>query len=251
MILTHGMDSSPWPSHQRTRLRNAGALPVNRCRRGASALTPHASCSRSALASAWVGAARVGPLLLEPAVGLVNPDRHWLAGRLRRRAGNETDAGVRIVPMTAQVRGKLARRTLEQGRSGDDLVFGRTARTAFVRSTVRARALRAWEASGAVTPHEARHCAASSFAMTGLSVSEAQEALGHADRFPSGPRAHCDARCGFQSHEPHGSNPRGGTAEGPACRGVSHFSAAARQSARQAGRLLAIGRGRATVSRGW
>ncbi|HEU5354683.1 MAG TPA: tyrosine-type recombinase/integrase [Actinocrinis sp.] len=33
----------------------------------------------------------------------------------------------------------------------------------------------------AVTPHEARHCAASYFAQAGLSLKEAQEALGHAD----------------------------------------------------------------------
>jgi integrase len=75
----------------------------------------------------------------------------------------------------------LARHKLATGRSGDDLCFGRTATAAFVRSTVRAHALKAWDDSGAVTPHEARHCAASCFAQAGLSIKEAQEALGHAD----------------------------------------------------------------------
>jgi integrase len=93
----------------------------------------------------------------------------------------KTAAGVRIVPMTARVRAELARHSLDTGRDGDDLCFGRTATAAFTRSTVRARALKAWERSGRVTPHEARHCAASYFAQAGLSIKEAQEALGHAD----------------------------------------------------------------------
>lgn len=93
----------------------------------------------------------------------------------------KTDAGVRVVPMTSRVRAELARHSLETERDGDDLCFGRTATAAFTRSTVRARAIKAWEQSGAVTPHEARHCAASYFAQAGLSIKEAQEALGHAD----------------------------------------------------------------------
>jgi hypothetical protein len=69
--------------------------------------------------------------------------------------------------MTGKVRAELARHRLATGRGGDDLVFGRTAADAFVRSTVRARAIKAWAESGAVTPHEARHCAASYFAQAG------------------------------------------------------------------------------------
>jgi hypothetical protein len=67
-----------------------------------------------------------------------------------------------------KVRAELARQRLATGRGGDDLVFGRTAADAFTRSTVRARAIKAWAESGAVTPHEARHCAASYFAQAGL-----------------------------------------------------------------------------------
>jgi integrase len=93
----------------------------------------------------------------------------------------KTTAGVRTVPMTGQVRAELARHKLASGRAGDDLVFGRTPTAAFVRSTVRAHAIKAWTRCGAVTPHEARHCAASYFAKAGLSVKEAQEALGNAD----------------------------------------------------------------------
>lgn len=93
----------------------------------------------------------------------------------------KTMAGFRTVPMTSKVRAELARHKLATGRGRDALVFGRTARDAFVRSTVRAHAIKPWADSGAVTPHEARHCAASYFAKAGLSPKEAQEALGHAD----------------------------------------------------------------------
>lgn len=111
--------------------------------------------------------------------GVINVAAGW--DDVEGEQDTKTEAGVRVVPMTDRVRAELARHRLATGRSGDDLCFGRTASDAFVRSTVRAHAIKAWEASGAVTPHEARHCAASYFAQAGLSVNEAQEALGHAD----------------------------------------------------------------------
>jgi integrase len=81
------------------------------------------------------------------------------------------------------VRAELARHKLASGRDGGDLVFGRTPTTAFVRSTLRSRALKAWEAGGLepLTPHEARHTAASYMAAAGLTPNEAQTAMGHAD----------------------------------------------------------------------
>jgi integrase len=62
-------------------------------------------------------------------------------------------------------------------------VFGRTRTAAFVRSTLRSRALKAWAAAELepLTPHEARHTAASYMAAAGLTPKEAQEAMGHAD----------------------------------------------------------------------
>ena len=93
----------------------------------------------------------------------------------------KTEAGVRVVPMTGTRPVRAGPAPLATGRSGDDLVFGRTPTAAFVRSTIRARAIGAWAAVRRVTPHEARHCAASYFAQAGLSLKEAQEALGHAD----------------------------------------------------------------------
>ena len=52
-----------------------------------------------------------------------------------------------------------------------------------MRSTVRARALRAWKAAGLepLTPHEARHTCATYLAAAGLSHKEVQTAMGHAD----------------------------------------------------------------------
>jgi integrase len=56
----------------------------------------------------------------------------------------KTDAGVRDVPLIGRVRAELASHKLATGRDGDDLVFGRTAAAAFVRSTVRTHTLLAW-----------------------------------------------------------------------------------------------------------
>jgi integrase len=115
----------------------------------------------------------------------------------------KTEAGTRTVPLAGRLRALMAAHKLATGRDGDDLVFGRTAREAFVRSTLRARALRAWgwkqapnpeqtgprmlwvkarpDALEPLTPHEGRHCCASYLAKAGLTIKEAQEALGHAD----------------------------------------------------------------------
>jgi len=114
------------------------------------------------------------------------------AGVIRVQAGwddkageqpTKTAAGARTVPLAGRLRAELARHKLATGRSGSDLVFGRTPAAPFTRSTVRARAIRAWEAAGLepLTPHEMRHTAASYMAAAGLSPKEAQTALGHAD----------------------------------------------------------------------
>jgi integrase len=114
------------------------------------------------------------------------------AGRIRVEAGwddyegeqdTKTAAGVRTVPLIGRLRSELARHRLASGRGPDDLCFGETPSRAPVRSTVRARALRAWKAAGleALTPHEARHTCASYLAAAGLTHKEVQTAMGHAD----------------------------------------------------------------------
>lgn len=95
----------------------------------------------------------------------------------------KTTAGTRTIPLVGRLRADLARHKLQTGRHGDDLCFGRTATSAFVRSTLRSRALAAWDAAALdpLTPHEARHCCASYLAAAGLTPKEAQTAMGHAD----------------------------------------------------------------------
>lgn len=76
----------------------------------------------------------------------------------------------------------LAAHKLRTGRSGDDLVFGRTARSPFVPSTVRRRALAAWAAAGLrpIGLHECRHTAASLLIDAGVNDKALSAIMGHA-----------------------------------------------------------------------
>jgi hypothetical protein len=56
-------------------------------------------------------------------------------------------AGRRSVPLLAILRDYLSEHLRRAGRSGDDLVFGRSPREAFYASTVDGRAKRAWAAA--------------------------------------------------------------------------------------------------------
>ena len=95
----------------------------------------------------------------------------------------KSDAGRRAVPMAFGVRRELAAHLERTGRAGDELVFGRTARDAFVRSTVRSRANAAWKAAGLepLTLHEARHCAICYFIAAGLDWKQISTWAGHGD----------------------------------------------------------------------
>lgn len=115
----------------------------------------------------------------------------------------KTAAGARTIPLVGRLRADLASHKLLTGRQADDLCFGRTATSAFVRSTLRSRALKAWgwkqvlnpkatspkhlwvkarpDALEPLTPHEGRHCCASYLAAAGLTPKETQTAMGHAD----------------------------------------------------------------------
>jgi integrase len=114
------------------------------------------------------------------------------AGLIRVAAGwddqageqaTKTIAGTRTVPLVGRLRADLARHKLAAGQGADALCFGRTPNSAFIRSTLRSRALAAWARAGldALTPHEARHTCASYLAAAGLTPKEAQTAMGHAD----------------------------------------------------------------------
>jgi len=95
----------------------------------------------------------------------------------------KSDAGHRTGPLASRLRRELAAHKLATGRGAGDLVFGRTAVLPFVPSTVRARALKAWKAAGLdpLTPHEARHCAASYLIAAGVNAKELSVYIGHSD----------------------------------------------------------------------
>jgi integrase len=115
----------------------------------------------------------------------------------------KTEAGLRSVPLTGRLRALIVEHGLTTRRGGDDLVFGRTASDPFTPTTVRSRALTAWgwkripnpEAEGPrmlwvkartdaldpLTPHEARHCAASYLIEAGLNDLELTTTIGHSD----------------------------------------------------------------------
>jgi integrase len=93
--------------------------------------------------------------------GLIRVARGW--DDVEGEQDPKTNAGQRVVPMADVLRRDLAAHKLRTGRGGDDLVFGRTAAQPFIPTTVRGRALKAWEAAGLdpLTAHEARHTCAS------------------------------------------------------------------------------------------
>lgn len=116
----------------------------------------------------------------------------------------KSDAGRRKVPLAGLVRRELAAHKLRTGRSGADLVFGRSDTEAFVRTTLRRRALKAWgwkpvtaktlsgrtrttwerareDALEPLTPHEARHTCASYLIASGLNPKQVQTYIGHSD----------------------------------------------------------------------
>ena len=105
-------------------------------------------------------------------------------------------AGRRTVPLLAVLRGLLEEDLRRTGRSGEDLVFGRTAHQAPFASTVDYRAKRAWRAAnklasetaereGAaallnpITLHECRHTFASLLIDAGANPKAIQEFMGH------------------------------------------------------------------------
>jgi integrase len=86
---------------------------------------------------------------------------------------------VPVVPRLAKLLDAHRQRT---GRSGRDLVFGRTVAAPLERSTIRRRALAAWEDAGLdpITVHQCRHTCASFLIASGLNAKAISAVLGHA-----------------------------------------------------------------------
>jgi integrase-like protein len=111
---------------------------------------------------------------------LVNVSRGW--DDHEGEQDTKTEKGERSIPLSGRVRKELAAHLLRTGRSGDDLVFGRTAELPFIPTTVRHQTLAAWKKAGLepLTTHEARHCAISYFVASGFDWKEATVYADHA-----------------------------------------------------------------------
>lgn len=94
----------------------------------------------------------------------------------------KTAAGRRTVPLVPDLRLLLRSHQLATGRRDGELVFGRTGSDAFVPSTVRRRALDAWEAAGLrpIALHECRHTAASLLIAANVNLKTLSAVMGHA-----------------------------------------------------------------------
>jgi len=106
-------------------------------------------------------------------------------------------AGRRTVPLLAVLRDYLTQHLRRMGRSGDDLVFGRSSAQAFYASTVDGRAKRAWKAANKcehpageregckpellvpISLHLCRHTFASLLIDSGANPKAIQEFMGH------------------------------------------------------------------------
>jgi integrase len=133
--------------------------------------------------------------------GLVRVRRGW--DDVEGEIGPKTFAGARDIPMMGELRRICRAHKLQTGRHGRQLFLGRTATDPFFASTLRARALKAWgwrrvpnpnpgrpqaiwikaraDALEPLTPHEARHCAASYMIAAGMDWKKITEFIGHSD----------------------------------------------------------------------
>ncbi|HET7446039.1 MAG TPA: tyrosine-type recombinase/integrase [Solirubrobacterales bacterium] len=106
----------------------------------------------------------------------------------------KSDAGRRTVPMLAILADYLAADLRRTGRSGEDLIFGRTTEQAFYASTIDYGAKKAWKTASAaaageddealsfprrITLHECRHTFASLLIDAGANPKAIQQFMGH------------------------------------------------------------------------
>jgi integrase len=140
-------------------------------------LNRHGSKLYAGLRRGELRALRVSDLDL--ATGVLRVARSWDDEEGEQEDGKSA-AARRKVPVAAVLRDVLDEHLLATGRTGDDLVFGLTASAAFVPSTVRRRALDAWEGREPITPHEARHTFASLMIGANVNAKALSTYMGHA-----------------------------------------------------------------------
>jgi integrase len=128
-------------------------------------------------------------------VSVIAVERGW--DQVEGAIEPKSRAGRRSVPLLAILRDYISRDLRRTGRSGEDLVFGRTPAQAFYASTVDGRAKRAWKAAsqrkreGAqgdkhtpvllkpISLHQCRHTFASLLIDSGANPKAIQEFMGH------------------------------------------------------------------------
>jgi integrase len=140
---------------------------------------------RALWATAFYGGLRRGELRAMPwthidlAAGLIHVRRSW--DDVEGDSEPKTKAAIRRVPITPPLLALLKAHQRATGRSGDDLVFGRTAADPFIPSTVRNRALAAWKAAELqpIGLHEARHTFASLLIASGANAKALSVVMGH------------------------------------------------------------------------
>jgi integrase len=93
----------------------------------------------------------------------------------------KSTAGLRVVPLPESLRTILLAHLQRTGRSGSDLVFGKTASDPFVPWTVDAHAKKAWKAAKLerLTLHQARHGYRSFLEDAGISEARCDRYMGH------------------------------------------------------------------------
>ncbi len=110
---------------------------------------------------------------------LIHVERGWdqEAGAIEPKSA----ASRRTIPLLAVLRDYLDEHLIRTGRTGDQLVFGRSADEPFVASTIDNHAQECWAAIDAdlITLHEARHTFASLLIDSGANAKAVQEFMGH------------------------------------------------------------------------
>jgi integrase len=112
--------------------------------------------------------------------GVIQVERGWdpAEGEIKLKS----HAGRRKVPIAAVLRDHLLDLVARSGRTGSELIFGRTPESPFAANMLQRRADMAWKDAGLerLTPHECRHTFASLMIAAGVNAKALSTFMGHA-----------------------------------------------------------------------
>jgi integrase len=113
--------------------------------------------------------------------GVIRVERGW--DEKEGEIDLKTAAGRRRVPIALALRDILTEHRIRSGRSGAELIFGRTKSVAFNGKALQDRADTAWRKAGLgrITPHECRHTFASLMIAAGVNAKALSTFMGHAN----------------------------------------------------------------------